>query len=627
MSERSGSRTVRTCTVLGAMLLATSWLAAAESNKTRKASEVEEQMRKDITFLASDECEGRGVTTKGVNLAADFIAEEFKKAGLQPIDKAGYFQNFSVITGAAKLDSPNTLVLTGPNDKQIELRMGEQFIPVGLSDAGKIEAPLVFVGYGATANEIKYDDYKDVDVAGKIVIVLRKTPRPENRDAPFEGGPEGAHAALTTKLVNAGLHKAAAVLFVNDRTFAKGGDTLMDFAYTAGARQSFGVKAAQIRRSVLDDLLQSGAGIALKDVEADIDRDLKPHSLALTGWSAALEINLTRVRSKVKNVIGVLEGTGDLAGETVVIGAHYDHLGYGGRGSGSLAKDQEAKEIHHGADDNGSGTTTLLEMARSFGALKERKGRRLVFIAFTGEESGLLGSEYYCKEPIYPLADTVTMINLDMVGRLREDMTAKKDKLYIYGSGTSKGFDELISGLNKEYDFQMQKIAGTRMAGGSSDHASFYAKKVPVLFLFTGNHPDYHRPSDTADKINVAGMRKIAEFTEDVVEQLASQAERPQYIKVDQGPLVSPGGGGPRLGIMPSYGDDKEGVLLEGVREGTPADKAQLKEGDRIVELDGKAVKNLEAYMVLMAGHKKGDAMEIVVLRDGKKVTLKAKLE
>jgi C-terminal processing protease CtpA/Prc len=173
----------------------------------------------------------------------------------------------------------------------------------------------------------------------------------------------------------------------------------------------------------------------------------------------------------------------------------------------------------------------------------------------------------------------------------------------------------------------MQKIAGTRMAGGSSDHASFYAKKVPVLFLFTGNHPDYHRPSDTADKINVAGMRKIAEFSEDVVEHLASQAIRPQYVKVDQGPLVSPAGGGPRLGIMPSYGDDQEGVLLEGVREGTPADKAQLKEGDRIIELDGKAVKNLETYMVLMAGHKKGDALEIVVLRDGKKVTLKAKLE
>jgi hypothetical protein len=615
------------CTTLGAFLLAVSLLTAAENNKARRAAEVEEQMRKDITFLASDECEGRGLTTKGINLAADFIAEEFKKAGLQPIEKDSYFQHFSVITGAAKLDSPNTLVLKGPDDKRIELKLGEQFIPVGLSDAGKAEAPLVFVGYGATSQDIDYDDYKNMDVAGKIVLVLRKTPRSDNRDAPFDGGPDGPHAALTTKLVNAGLHKAAAVVFVNDRSLAKGGDALMDFAYTAGARQSFGVLAAQVRRSVADHLLQSGAGVTLKDLEADIDRDLKPHSCAIQGWSAALEINLTRVRSKVKNVIGVLEGAGDLAGETVVIGAHYDHLGFGGRGSGSLAKDQEAKEIHHGADDNGSGTSTLLEMARYFGALKERKGRRLVFIAFTGEEAGLLGSDQYCKSPIFPLADTVAMINLDMVGRLREDMTSNKDKLYIYGSGTSKDFDELLTGLNKEYEFQLQKIAGTRMAGGSSDHASFYAKKIPVLFLFTGNHPDYHRPGDTADKINIPGMRKIAEFTEEVVEHLASQAERPQYVKVGQGPLVSPGGGGPRLGIMPSYGDDQDGVLLDGVREGSPADKAELKEGDRIVELDGKPVKNLEAYMVLMAGHKKGDTLEILILRGGKKLTLKAKLE
>jgi hypothetical protein len=284
-------------------------------------------------------------------------------------------------------------------------------------------------------------------------------------------------------------------------------------------------------------------------------------------------------------------------------------------------------QIHHGADDNGSGTTTVIELARRFGEIPNREGRRLAFMTFTGEESGLLGSAYYCNNPLDPLADTVAMINLDMVGRVRPDMKSAKDKIFVYGTGTDKGFDKLLTDVNQKYDFMMQKTAGTRMAGGSSDHASFYAKKVPVLFFFSGNHPDYHRPSDTADKINVEGMAKVADLNEELIDHLAHQPERPQYVKVDGGSTGGPGRGGPRLGIMPSYGDDKEGVLLEGVSKDMPAEKAGLKEGDRIVEIGGKHVKNLEVYMVLMAAHKKGDIVEVGFLRDGKKESAKLKLE
>jgi Zn-dependent M28 family amino/carboxypeptidase len=396
----------------------------------------------------------------------------------------------------------------------------------------------------------------------------------------------------------------------------------MEFSYTAGSRQAAGLPAIHIHRSLADQLLQSGADVTLKDCEADIDRDLTPRSAQIHGWTASLEVSVTRQKAPVKNVIGVLEGSGEHADDTVVIGAHYDHLGYGGRGSGSLAKDQDTKAIHHGADDNGSGTATLLELARHFSQMKERKGRRLVFISFTGEESGLLGSEYYCKNPLYPLSSTVAMVNLDMVGRLREDMETHKEKLVVYGTGTGKGLDDLVIGLNKKYDFQMQKVAGILMANerSSSDHATFYMKKVPVLFFFTGNHPDYHRPSDTADKINIAGMRKIGE-------DVAGANERPEFIKVATPISGSATMSGPRLGIMPSYGDEGEGVLLEGVREGGPADKAHLQQGDRIVELNGKGVKNLETYMVLMSGQKKGDTLDVVVVRGGKRVSLKVKLE
>jgi hypothetical protein len=611
----------------------------------------EARMRRDITFLASDECEGRGVTTKGINLAADYIAGAFQKTGLKPGGADGsYFQPFTM-TGGAKLGSPNQVVLHGPGGKEIELKLGDDFQPLGLSAAGKVTAPVVFVGYGATAKDIAYDDYKDVDVAGKVVIVLRKTPQPGNTKTPFDGDRNLHHAALATKLVNADEHKAAAVLFVSDRDTAKDKDPLMDFAYTASGGSPTKLPAVHVHRALADNLLQSGLDTGLRDVEDKIDHNLKPHSGPLEGWTASVEVNVKRPAINVKNVVGVSEGSGPLAKETVVIGAHYDHLGYGG--AGSLAKNRNERAIHHGADDNASGTTTLVELARRFGGIPNREGRRLVFIAFSGEESGLLGSAHYCKHPLFPLADTVAMLNMDMVGRLRPDkpswptilalvaprpylvpvlplavaveagrqnLLPLRDKLIVYGTGSAKTFDKLIDTLNMPYHFKLQKVP-TGM--GPSDQQSFYAKKVPVFFFFTGDHPDYHRPSDTSDKINVAGMRRVADLVEGLVGRLATEPERPQFVQVAGGSGGSPGVSVPRIGIMPSYGDDKEGVLLGGVVEGGPAAKAGLKEGDRIVEVGGKPVRNLEGYMVLIAAHKRGEPVELGVLRGGKKTAVK----
>jgi hypothetical protein len=575
----------------------------------------EARLKKDVTFLASPECEGRGVNTEGINRAADYIAAEFKQAGLKPVTaNPGYFQPFTM-TGKAKLEGPNTLSLRGPLGQEIQLKADEHFKPLGLSGAGKLTAPVVFAGYGASAKDAGYDDFKGVDVAGKVVVVLRKTPR-TGGPAPFDGDNSSHHAALATKLTNADLHKAAAVLFVNDADTAKDKDPLMEFGYTAPGSGGNALPALHVRRHVVDAMLRSALGTSLAQAEADIDHDLKPRSAALPGWTATMEVNVRRPTLAVKNVVGVLEGAGPLANETVVIGAHYDHLGYGE--SGSLARKLGKPAIHHGADDNASGTSVLIELARRFSALKDRQGRRLVFIAFSGEESGLLGSAYYCKNPLFPLEDTVAMVNLDMVGRLRPDKETQKDKLIVYGTGTSKEFDGLIEKLNTKFDFQLRKVPG---GSGPSDHASFYAKQIPVLFFFTDDHEDYHRPSDTADKVNVAGMRRIADLTEHVATYLAAVKERPNYIKIAS-PARTGGPAGPRIGIRPSYGDDKDGVLLDGVVEGGAASKAGLKEGDRIVELGGRPVKNLEGYMVLMRNHKKGDKVELGVLRDGKKVVM-----
>jgi len=265
-----------------------------------------------------------------------------------------------------------------------------------------------------------------------------------------------------------------------------------------------------------------------------------------------------------------------------------------------------------------------MELARRYGQKPDRGGRRLVFIAFSGEESGLLGSAYYCQHPYIPLSETAAMVNMDMVGRLRPDKETHKDKLIVYGTGSAKTFDKLIDSVNAKYNFRIQKVA-TGM--GPSDQMSFYQKNIPVYFFFTDLHGDYHRPSDTADKINLPGMVRIADLVEDVIDQLERVPERPQFVKVPGGMPSMSRGQGPRLGIQPSYGDDQEGVLLGGVSAGTPAAKAGLREGDRIIEMAGKPIKNLESYMAVMAGQRKGDALLVGILRDGKKVSVKVTLE
>jgi len=575
------------------------------------------RMRRDITFLASDECEGRGPGTQGIDKAADYIAGQFAQAGCKPGGVKGtYFQPFTV-TGQPKLVGPNSVRLRGPMGQEIELTPGKDFEVMGLSGSGKIAAPLVFVGYGATASKIKYDDYQGVDVAGKIVIVLRHTPRWSNKEVPFDGDRKDEHAALVRKQALAEAAKAAAVILVNDQSEAPAGDKLMPFTYIAGLASNAAIPAVQLRRAVLDPILQSTTGMSVKDVEQAIDRDLQPRSTPLAGWSASIDTRVQRKTIPVKNIVGVVEGAGPLANQTVVVGAHYDHLGYGG--SGSLAKDK-TKAIHHGADDNGSGTTTVMELARRFAANPGRQGRRLVFMTFSAEEMGLLGSRHYCnKEPLFPLSETVAMVNLDMVGRTTTDPKTNKPKLIVEGVKTAKNFEGLIAELGGDKDFQLIKKSG---GTGPSDHDSFYRKEIPVFFFWTGMHKDYHRPSDTSDKINVPGMRRIADLAERVIERLATDKARPEYVKIASS--FSPSAGKiPRLGIMPNYESEKEGVLVGGVTDDGPAAKAGIKAGDQIVELGGRPVPNLNTYMVVMGQQQRGRAVDITVVRDGKKLNLK----
>ncbi|MDB5306607.1 MAG: aminopeptidase [Gemmataceae bacterium] len=592
-----------------------------------------ERMRKDLFFLAGPECEGRGVGTAGLDKAADHVAAAFKTAGLKPAAKDGtYFQPF-VMNGFPELDGPSTLAFAGPNGKKVAAEATVDFRPIGFTSGGKTAAGVVFVGHGITAPNLKYDDYAGLDVKGKWVIVVRRTPRPESsRDGRFDtavpAGSDSPYSALAGKLDNAVAHKAAGVIFVSDPVTAGDADRLIPFDDHKYADPPARLPVLHLKRAAASKLLAAALGKTLGDLEEGIDADLKPRSAELTGWTAAAAVGVARKEIPVKNVVGVLAGSGPLADETVVIGAHYDHLGYGGYGSAG-GKPADGK-IHYGADDNGSGTTGLLELARRFGAMKDRRGRRLVFVAFTGEERGLFGSVYYCDHPLFPLERTAAMVNMDMIGRMRPGAgdwlgLTTKPRMVVYGTGTGSTFDPTIDAAESRYGLKILKVPG---GIGRSDHESFYKKKVPVLFLFTGLHDEYHRPTDTPDKIDLPAMAAVVDMAEDLVLDLATALARPKYREQVGGfedPLnPTPPRPGVRFGVRPDYaymGGD--GMRIEGVTGGGAAEKGGLKDGDVIVEIGGVPVRSVNGYMAALVGKKPGDPIEVVVLRGGKKVTLK----
>ncbi len=620
-------------------------LTSAIPVRAAELDPVVERMKKDIFYLAGEECEGRGVHTEGIKKAGEYIAKQFKEAGLKPGMKDGsYFQPFD-IAGNAKLGTPNSLKFSGPNDTTLDLKYGQDFTPTGQSSAGKTTGGLVFVGYGITSDKPKYDDYADLDVKGKFVIVLRKVPQVGAKKPAFDvnGSP---HASLLTKIANAVKHKAAGVIFVNHASDGKS-DPLMDFGYAQSDAQ--GVPVFQITRATLQKLLTT-QDKNLEELEKTIDTDLTPQSVVLKGWTTDSEVTVVRPKIPARNIVAIAEGKGPLADETIVIGAHYDHLGIGGQQGGSLDKNSKGK-VHYGADDNGSGTTGLIELARRFGAMKDRIGRRIVFLAFSGEEIALLGSKHYTKEPLFPLDKTVLMINMDMIGRVvaveddaalvrlasiagvpagasLPDAKVIRDRLVVYGTGTAKGLEPLVEETNKKFDFKLLKIAaGT----GPSDHDSFYRKKIPVLFFFSGTHRDYHKPTDTPDKINLKGVKKVIEMVERLATHYAASTDRPEY-QVAKGGWEDPTDPNPRprtmsmpkLGIMPgNYESADGGVLVDDVSPGGAAEKGGVKAGDIIVEIAGKPVKNIGGYMAVMSQQKAGQELEIVILRKQKKLPLK----
>ena len=600
-------------------------VAAPKAVEAQSASPVEARFRSDVGFLAHDAREGRAPGSAGIEAAAGYIAGMFEGAGLTPAPGAdGFFQTFS-ITGPAKLTKPGALAFQGPDKKIIEAEKNG-LSPLAIGDSANLDAaPIVFAGYGITAKDaeksLDYDDYAGVDVKKKVVLILRREPGQDDPHSPFEGKGQSRYASLQHKMANASAHGVGGVLLVNDHHTTKGEKAKDDLAalnYGGSSRMGF-LPFAMISRAVADKLLAAAGKPTLETLEKDIDSDGKPRSFAIAGWSARVKFDLERQGTETRNVVGVLEGSGPLARETVVVGAHYDHLGRGGGlFSGSLAP--FSKEIHNGADDNASGTAMMLEMARRLARRTDLLPRRVVFIAFSGEEKGLLGSQHYVEHPLFPLADTVMMFNFDMVGRLNA-----RSELTVYGTGTSPNLGALVDALGASAGLTIKKIGDGL---GPSDQQSFYLKDVPVLFAFTGTHSDYHRPSDDTHLINFPGMARIADLGELLLLDVARRPRRPEFTRVASKNHGDPGRVNitAYLGSIPDYNEDVKGVKLNGVREGSPAEKGGLKGGDVIVKFGDRAVTTIYDYTEALGKYKPDQTVEVVVKRGEAEVTLKVTL-
>src|SRR6202158_1026582 len=595
---------------LGALLalafLAASVAAAGDSADPKRYLD-------DIKALTTPAMAGRGDGTPGLTLAANLIEQRFRALGLQPAGKNSYLQPFTVITGA-KLKENNRLDILNGAAKQ-DLKLNQDFVPFSFSSSGEISGPVVFAGYGASAAEFAYDDYAHLDVKDKIVVVLRYEPTGFSAKSGNNGLTE--HSQLITKAINARNHGAKAVLVLNGKLGDGEEDQLTRFGSVSGPENA-GILFLQVKNDAAQEWF-AAAGKSLADVQNQINTSSNPASFTFpANLRISLNVNIESTRATVNNVLAYLPGKTD---EYVIIGAHYDHLG---RGFFDSLAPSQIGQIHPGADDNASGTAGVLELARLLAPMKGQLQRGILFASFAGEELGLLGSAEWVKEPTLPLGKAVAMLNMDMIGRIKDD------KVYIGGVGTGSVFKSVLEEEQGKSTFKIEYSAGGYSA---SDHTSFVAKKIPVLFFFSGLHSDYHKPSDTWEKINAPGAAHLLDFIDDVALKLDSASERTAFVTVveDQSADHTTGGGGggygPYFGSIPDFGQEANGVKFSDVRPGSPAAKAGFKAGDVLVQFGAMPIKNLYDFTDALRRSKGAEVVEVKVLRDGKPITASVKLE
>lgn len=551
-----------------------------------------------IKYLSDDKRAGRYPGSKGSRDATNYIVDNFRANGLLPAGTDGFLQPFEFITGL-NLGEQNHL--STQNESYVIMK---DFIPLEFASNGKVEGALVFAGYGFTINDsIQWNDYDGIEADGKWVIILRGGPGEDHPHSDF-----AKHTPIRKKAMLARDQNAAGILFVNQDGDE---DQLIPLKHSPNST-AIGIPILQISREVANELLDQ----KLIALQSQLDDKYSPQSFLLDKEISA-EVTLEKEIVNVPNVIGLVPGNdSELKNEYIVIGAHFDHLGFGGEGSGSLTPDSNA--IHNGADDNASGTAGILELAEKLSANQNLLKRSILLMAYNAEEEGLLGSKYFVKNPTVDLSKITAMINMDMIGRMSED------KITIGGTGTSPQFESILNEVNQNHNLNLKM---SKEGYGPSDHASFYVNDVPVLFFFTGTHTDYHKPSDDWQHINAEGEKQIVDLIYDVTLRFSRLKEKPVFTEA--GPKES---NQTRrsfkvtFGVIPSYGSDAVGLEIDGAKKEGPAGKAGLKKGDIITSIGGKDIKNIYDYMYRLAELKPGETIDVIIIRGGKELTFKVNL-
>ncbi len=568
----------------------------------QQATISEQELYDHVAYLASDELEGRKPGTLTGKQAATYIMEHFNHIGLTLLGEDGY-QYFDVVTSVS-LGPNNQLTAEG-----VEGIPGETYTPTAFSSNKSLDAAMVFAGYGFQIenDSMQWNDYQDIDADGKWVMVLRGTPENDARQSKYD-----KYSALRHKLLVARDNGAAGLIFVSGLKF-DANDELIDLRIDRNLNMAT-LPVIHANRELADQLL-AGSGKTIEDLETVLDDQLKPQSLSLdleiSGQTEVIQQEVT-----TQNVIAMLPGSDpELKDEFIVMGAHYDHLGWGGKGSGSRRPDTSA--VHNGADDNASGVAAVLEIAERLALGKSAPRRSILFMAFGAEEMGLLGSKFFTSNPLIEKKNIKQMFNLDMVGRL----DTENPTLTVGGTGTADGIENLLTSQAEERDFNLSM---TPDGYGPSDHASFYVEDIPVLFFFTGITEEYHTPADDVETINFTGEKEISDYAYDLITSIASMDETFTYQEA--GPKTPPKAGKRgkvKMGIIPDFAaSDAKGFLIGGIVPGGPAAMAGMKKGDVMVALEGLSVMNVYDYMGRMAEVKPGQRITVEVMRGDEKVIL-----
>lgn len=572
-----------------------------------------------VTVLADAFFEGRSADTRGGRVAAEYVAFHFKRLELDPAfdGESPYLQAFSV-PGEVEVRRAEATITTHDSPRALEVE--KDFNPLGFSGKGAAAGPMVFVGYSIEEGPEGYSSYKaGDDLAGKIAVLLRYEPVNEKGDSRwsrFDGW--SRHAELMPKVSAAVSRGAVGVILLNPPGVSDPRSRVLETVKSTRFGRPIGVPAI---------MLSPDEAKALMRVAGTEGRDLMAYRrLADEGGHGAVPLNpdvsfgmdvdVDRARLDSNNVGGLLRGRGDLAGEYVIVGAHYDHLGYGHVGG---ANPNNIGQLHPGADDNASGTAGLLVLARRlakrYADLPEgASARSVLFLAFGAEEMGLLGSEAFLRQTSIDSAKVAAMINMDMIGRMQNG------EVEVSGMGTAEEFPAILGPI---FDRSGLKVKPVQTGIGPSDHAAFHRAGAPVLALFSGLHRDYHQPTDLPHKVNVEGAVRILALAEEMTVALATRREALTFKQTTG--MAGPGRGRARvrLGIMPGdYSGEEPGVLVGDVIENTSAAKAGIQKGDRIIRWGGEELADAGVMMRRLVDHKPGDTVELVVIRDGKEVTI-----